>query len=107
MNSLNAVSGALLDPSLSRALTPVQPSAAQEDTARQQQPIPPPPPQEIASATRIRSGLESRAGLIYQQALAEDGVNARNRQAIRAYRTTEETEEREQVSRLLGVDEYA
>ncbi|MCW8908865.1 MAG: hypothetical protein OQL28_16620 [Sedimenticola sp.] len=106
MNSLNSVGSALFDTSLSRALAPVQQPAAQDTSTARNQP-PPPPPQAIASAAQIRGGLESRAGMIYQQALSEDGVNARNRQAIRAYRTTEEAEEREQVSRLLGVDEYA
>lgn len=106
MNSLNSVGSALFDPSLSRALAPVQQPAAQ-DGSTTRNPTAPPSPQAIAAATQIRVGLESRAGLIYQQALAEDGINAKNRQAIRAYRTTEEAEEREQVSRLLGVDEYA
>lgn len=106
MNSLNPVSSALFDTSFSRALTPVQQPAAQgENPARH--PTPLPPPQAIVSANQILNGLESRAGLIYQQALAEDGIHAKNRQAIRAYRSTEEAEEREQVSRLLGVDEYA
>jgi len=106
MNSLNAIGGAHFDYSLSRALAPVQQPAAQNPNA-ENRPTPPPPPQAMATAARIRGGLESRAGLIYQQALSEDGINARNRQAIRAYRTTEEAEERDQVSRLLGVDEYA
>ena len=106
MNSLNAVGNAQFDYSLSRALAPVQQPAAQDPNTANRQ-TPPPPPQAIATAAQIRGGLESRAGLIYQQALADDGINTRNRQAIRAYRTTEEAEEREQVTRLLGVDEYA
>lgn len=106
MNSLNAVGNAHFDYSLSRALAPVQQPTAQDPNAASRA-TPPPPPQVIATAAQVRSGLESRAGLIYQQALSEDGINARNRQAIRAYRTTEEVEERDQVSRLLGVDEYA
>ncbi|MCW8890805.1 MAG: hypothetical protein OQL20_09130 [Sedimenticola sp.] len=105
MASINALSSAFYDPSVSRALVPVSPTTPGEDAARR--PVPPPPIQVIAPTAELRSSLESRASLIGQQALADDGVSSRNKQAIRAYRTLEESEEREQVSRLLGVDEYA
>ncbi|MCW9022925.1 MAG: hypothetical protein OQK42_08115 [Sedimenticola sp.] len=105
MGSINALSSAFYDPSISRALVPVQPASQGAELSRR--PTPTPPLQAIIPTGDIRSGLESRASLIFQQSLTDDGVSSRNRQAIRAYRIHDEAEEREQVSRLLGVDEYA
>ena len=106
MSTIESLSSTFYDPSISRSLVPVQPAARGDDPSRRfNQPAQ--PPRAIIPAGELRSGLESRAGLIYQQSLSDDGINARNRQAIRAYRTLDDAEEREQVSRLLGVDEYA
>lgn len=105
MASINALSSAFYDPSVSRALVPVSPATPGDEASRR--PVPPPPIPLIAPTAELRSSLESRAGQIAQQSLSDDAVSSRNRQAIRAYRMLEESEEREQVSRLLGVDEYA
>ena len=105
MCSMNAISSVFYDPSISRSLVPVQPATQSDDPARRA--IPPQPPQVVIPIGELRSTLESRAGLYAQQTIADEGVSSRNRQAIRAYRTLDEAEEREQVSRLLGVDEYA
>ncbi|MCW8944216.1 MAG: hypothetical protein OQL27_05525 [Sedimenticola sp.] len=105
MGSINALSSAFYDPSISRALVPVSPTTPGDDSARR--PVSPPPLQAVIPTGDIRSSLESRASLIAQQSLIDDGVSSRNKQAIRAYRTLEDAEEREQVSRLLGIDEYA
>jgi hypothetical protein len=105
MGSMNAISSAFYDPSISRSLVPIQPATQVDDPARRA--IPSQPPQAVIPIGELRSSLESRAGLYSQQAIADDGINNRNRQAIRAYSMLDEIEEREQVSRLLGVDEYA
>ncbi|WP_428609719.1 hypothetical protein [Sedimenticola sp.] len=102
---IESIGSAYFDPSVARSLVPVQPAAQGEDPSRR--PNQSPPPKAIIPAGELRSGLENRAGLIYQQSLSDDGINAKNRQAIRAYRTLEDAEEREKVSRMLGVDEYA
>lgn len=105
MGVVNSIGSAFFDPSIARSLVPVQPATQGEDPSRR--PNQPPPTQAIAPAAELRAGLENRAGLIYQQNLADDGINAKTRQALRAYRTLEDAEEREKVSRMLGVDEYA
>lgn len=105
MGSMNAISTLFYDPSISRSLAPVQPATQSDAPARRA--IPPQPPQTVIPIGEFRSTLKSRAGLYAQQAMTDDGVSNRNRQAIRAYRLLDEAEEREQVSRLLGVDEYA
>ncbi|WP_275098557.1 hypothetical protein [Sedimenticola hydrogenitrophicus] len=102
---INTIGSASYDPAIARSLVPVQPAARGDDPSRRA--APPLPPRAVVPAGELRTGLEGRAGLIYQQNLMDDGINAKNRQAIRAYRTLEDAEEREKVSRMLGVDEYA
>lgn len=102
---INSIGSAYFDSSIARSLVPVQPATQGDDPSRRFNP--PAPPRAVLPAGQLRAGLENRAGLIYQQNLSDDGINARNRQAIRAYRTLEDAEEREKVSRMLGVDEYA
>lgn len=102
---INSIGSALFDPAVTRALVPAQPAKSGGDASRgNDQPV---TAAAVVPTAAQQAGLESRAGLIHQQNLAEDGINAKTRQALRAYRTLEEAEEREQVSRMLGVDEYA
>jgi len=102
---INSIGSAFFDPSIARSLVPVQPASQGDDPSRRfDQPA---PVKAVIPAGEQRAGLENRAGLIYQQNLADDGINAKTRQALRAYRTLEDAEEREKVSRMLGVDEYA
>lgn len=102
---INSIGNRFHDPAIARSLVPVQPSSKGDDPSRR--PSPPLPARAVVPSGELRAGLENRAGLIHQQNLMDDGINARNRQAIRAYRTLEDAEEREKVSRMLGVDEYA
>jgi hypothetical protein len=101
---INAIGSTSYDPAIARSLVPVQPAARGDDPSRRSTL---PPPGTTVPSGELRTGLEGRAGLIYQQSLMDDGINAKNRQAIRAYRTLEDAEERDKVSRMLGVDEYA
>jgi len=43
---------------------------------------------------------------LHQQALSHDEINYRNRLAIHAYRSRENTEEQERISTLLGIDVF-
>lgn len=102
---INSLGSAFFDPSITRSLVPVQPASQGDDPSRRFDQST--PARAVIPAGEQRAGLEVRAGLIYQQNLADDGINAKTRQALRAYRTLEDAEEREKVSRMLGVDEYA
>lgn len=102
---VNSIGSNFFDPGIARALAPAQPaSAGEESLHRHDQPV---TARAVVAVGEPRIGLENRAGLLYQHNLADDGINAKTRQALRAYRTLEDAEEREQVSRMLGVDEYA
>jgi hypothetical protein len=106
MTSINSLSSPLFDPSISRALIPVQPSAQGGDGARdparpQQAPV------RVTLGGDARLDLLSRAELLQQRTLGDDALNSKNRQAIRAYRALSESEEREAVSSMFGLDEYA
>ncbi len=50
--------------------------------------------------------IEGRAQLLQQRLRVDPALSTRVLSAIRAYRSLEDASEREQVSRLLGVDEY-
>ncbi len=102
---INSIGSALFDPAIARSLVPVQSAGQGEDPSRRFNQ--PPPVKAIIPTGEQRAGLENRAGLIYQQNFGDDGINAKTRQALRAYRTLEDAEEREKMSRMLGVDEYA
>lgn len=102
---INSIGNAFFDPAIGRSLAPVQPASPGNDPARRfEQSV---PVKTVTPAGGMRTDLENRAGLIHQQNLSADGINAKTRQALRAYRTLEDAEEREKVSRMLGVDEYA
>ncbi|MCP3664203.1 MAG: hypothetical protein GY696_17220 [Gammaproteobacteria bacterium] len=67
-----------------------------------------PPPTTIPVVTSTqRSSAEARTAVFFQQSIREDGANNREQQAVRAYRGVEESSEREEIQRLLGVDEFA
>jgi hypothetical protein len=54
-----------------------------------------------------RISFEVRAQLLQQKIPLDDGISMKNRQALKAYRSFEDQDERELVSRMMGVDEYA
>jgi hypothetical protein len=104
MRAIDSIGISYLDPAISRALVPVQ---SQEGVANsQREPALPPVPPVIPSGEQ-RSVLETRAELLQQRSFSNDNTTNRNQQALRAYRSLSEERERDQISQLLGVDEYA
>lgn len=102
---INSLGSAFFDPSIARSLVSVQPAGQADDPSRRFDQYT--PAKAVIPAGEQRASLENRANLIYRQNLGNDGINAKTRQALRAYRTLEDADEREKVSRMLGVDEYA
>jgi hypothetical protein len=45
--------------------------------------------------------------VLIQRNAADESLSGRSRQAIASYRALDETHEREMISSLLGIDEYA
>ncbi len=74
---------------------------------RQSEASPPPPTTTPVVTPTQRSGAEARTAVLFQQSIREDGASNREQQAARAYRGVEENSEREEIQRLLGVDEFA
>ncbi|MES9961605.1 MAG: hypothetical protein ABW089_14335 [Sedimenticola sp.] len=104
MASIDHIAGSFLSAPLSQALVPVNQSPRADDGSRQ------PSRQQQVPATvdaNARAGIETRAELLQNRIHASDGDTARSRNALRAYRALEESEEREQLSRILGFDGYA
>ncbi len=103
MSSTDAVGTAYFDPAISRALVPVQQSSTAQNS---EQPLPQPPPAVPPTASQ-RITLEARVDLLQRHSLGENGASNRSLQALKAYKSLSDDREREQISRLLGVDEYA
>jgi len=82
----------------------VQQSNSAYDNSRQ-----PPPPQQpiVAPTVSQRVSLEARADLLQRHLFSENGASSRTLQALKAYKSLADDKEREHISRLLGVDEYA
>lgn len=91
------------NPSASRALVPAVPAEAE---SRAKAPVTPTPSASAINADQQRR-LEARVERFSQRAVPDNGTSTRNRQAIQAYQSLTENDERDQVSQLLGVDEYA
>ncbi len=103
MSSIDAIGIAYLDPAVSRALVPVQQSNSAFDNSRQ--PLPQQSP--VAPTVSQRVSLEARADLLQGHLFSDNGASSRTLQALKAYKSLDDDKEREQISRLLGVDEYA
>ena len=104
MNSINSIGTSLFDTTVQRALVPVQPYTPAKDSSQQpaqQQPTP------VRLTTDLLNNLQITADLLQKRSITDNGVTQRNRYAISSYRTLNDSEERDRVSSLLGVDEYA
>ncbi|OOZ35707.1 hypothetical protein [Solemya velesiana gill symbiont] len=104
MGPIDHIAGSLLSGSVSQALVPINQSARSDDGSRQpsrQQQVP------VTLDPGLRAGVETRAELLQNRMHAADGDSTRSRHALRAYRALEESEEREQLSKILGFDGYA
>lgn len=65
------------------------------------------PPRQQPRTTIIRADVVAdMVQALHQQALGHDEINYRNRLAIHVYRSQENTEERERISTLLGIDVF-
>ncbi len=104
MNGINSIGTSLFDTTVQRALVPVEPYAPSKDSTQQpvkQQPAP------ITLTSDLLNRLQITADLLQKRAVIDNGATQRNRHAISSYRTLNDSEERERVSSLLGIDEYA
>jgi hypothetical protein len=101
MVNLNPIPLYLPDTGAPRALTPALPGGQIRDE-RQQGTQPPPPIINVEEQQR----LEIRASLLSRQQ-DSSGLPNRSKHALAAYRATQTKDERDYVSKVLGVDEYA
>ncbi|MES9843400.1 MAG: hypothetical protein ABW162_12610 [Candidatus Sedimenticola sp. PURPLELP] len=104
MGSIDQITSTFVAASASQALVPVNQSTQTNDGKNQptrQQQVP------LTIDPNARAGIETRAELLQNRMHGAEGDSARSRMALRAYRALEESEEREQLSRILGFDGYA
>jgi hypothetical protein len=106
MNIADSIAGSVYYSPVSKALTPVQPPMPVQGTPKKQ------PennyPQAVLTSTRAaRESVQARAEVLIQRNAADESLSGRSRQAIASYRALDETHEREMISSLLGIDEYA
>ncbi|MES9857296.1 MAG: hypothetical protein ABW166_11910 [Sedimenticola sp.] len=104
MSAIDSIANPLIDPAISRSLVPVKPASRAGNSTDQARQKGSPPP--IISKD-MQAGLQIRAELLQQKHPMADGDSARSRHAIGAYSALSNSEERERVSTLLGIDEYA
>ena len=64
-------------------------------------------PLPVLPVLEVSVDLEYRAERLRRQYFSNDQISSRNQQAIHAYNSIKETEERTRVSELLGLNEYA
>lgn len=103
MISLNTVTGLVPYSPRQTALTPAKESYQPQNQTRQQESLALPVPAKEG----VREQLHIRAIIMGRENSAATGLSARGREAVAAYRSTQQNEERDQISELLGVDEYA
>lgn len=104
MSSIDSIASPLINPAISRSLVPVRPVSSAENSS-----TPPErePPSIEALSRPVKAELQDRADLLQQRQPQAEGDTAHRRHAIGAYRALSNSEERERISTLLGVDEYA
>ena len=84
----------------SKALVSVQPAQRTDNADREAE-------SGRARSLSVDRQLQTRAQLLGRQQRTDQGLPPRGRQAIDAYRTLEVGSERDRLSSLLGIDEYA
>ncbi len=105
MGTIDAIGISYLDPAVSRALVPVQPATNSDNSNNQRQPTP--SAQSAVPTGAQRSSLETRADVLQQRVFSDGNTPNRTLNALKAYQSLNDDKEREQISQLLGVDEYA
>jgi len=105
MGTIDAIGISYLDPAVSRALVPVRRTTDSDNSNNQRQPTSPAQPAVPPGA--LRSSLETRADLLQQRVFSDGNTSNRTLNALKAYQSLSDDKEREQISQLLGVDEYA
>lgn len=103
MNGINSLVNAPVILPSAGALPPVASSPSGDAPASPRKEVVSQAPNPALS----RDALQDRAQLLQNRLRVDPATSSKNLQAIRAYRSLEDASEREQVSRLLGVDEYA
>lgn len=102
MVSLNNISY-LVPAAGQRPLAPSQESGQLQDQARQpgqQAPVPATPGEGVREQLQIRAVILGRES-------NPTGLSPRAREAVLSYKTAQTYEERDRISEMLGVDEYA
>jgi hypothetical protein len=88
---------------MSRAVLPVFPPGKARGSTQHQ---PGKAPIKVVATTPSQGDLESQVQLL-QRGVHTNGATNRSYYAVRAYQSLASNEERDKISRLLGVDEYA
>ncbi len=88
-----------------KALQPVHSASGARDPARRAS------QQQLVTAalpkTEVRDQLETRAELLRRGSMDEGGSRGRNLSVVNTYLSLQVNQEREEISRLIGVDVYA
>ena len=104
MNTIDNSSLRIASPPLVRALTPVEP--AHDASYRPESHT---PNQVVTTIQREPQPdlREVRADLVQHGLMRPAVTGLRNQQALASYRTLDDLDEKDRISKLLGVDEYA
>jgi len=89
---------------LVKALAPVEPAQGAKYRPESQTPNPAFPAVQRAPGPNLQ---EVRADLVQRGLMRPAVVGLRNQQALASYRALDDLDEKDRISRLLGVDEYA
>ena len=104
MNTIDSTSLRVTSLPLVPALSPVEPVHGARFRPESQTPNP------VFPAVQKEPGpnlLEARADLVQRGLMRPAASGLRNQQALASYRSLDDLDERDRISRLLGVDEYA
>lgn len=101
MNSINGISGLLRDAYASNALVPAVEQERSKAAAldKPQERVP-----QIQDAGEAEQLAQRRSRV--QPDRIEEGLSSRGRQALQAYESMAEDQERDHVSSLVGIDTY-
>lgn len=104
MTPIDSFHGRQIGTSISRAVVPVLPPGKAQGSTHQHQPGK--APIRVVAAAPSAGDLEIQLQLL-QRVVNANGASSRSFYAVRAYQSLASNEQRDRISRLLGVDEYA
>jgi hypothetical protein len=103
MTPVDSIQGRQIGTSISRAVLPVFPPGKAQGSTQHQ---PGKAPIRVVEVMPSQGDLESQVQLM-QRRVNPGGASSRSLYAVRAYQSLASDEEKDKISRLLGVDEYA